>query len=294
MKKVINQGILVVICLLSLLLCSCEAQHQENRDRKEEHKEEQQLEEKGTRGMVVKGRTDDGITYQYNKFTATLTVSGKTIKGVDSIDDLEKIPWGKWRDEAKELVLEEGVEFVTNMAFRDFRRLEKIVFPDTLRKIGEYAFYDSIREFKTLELPDSVEEIGWGAFAQQYSYKGPEEILLPKKLRSIGKEAFCSQALIRVTIPETVESVGDRAFEGCNQLETVNVKANNVIIGKEVFSECDELKKVVLNSKEIKEIGENIFYNVFHDVNVFVPKDNLKKYQKMLNRSMYVKVKVLR
>ena len=83
------------------------------------------------------------------------------------------------------------MECVTDRAFMDFRRLERIVFPNTLRKIDNYAFYDSIREFKKLDLPDSLEEIGQCALAQEYSYKGPEEIRLSKKLRSIGKEAFC-------------------------------------------------------------------------------------------------------
>ncbi len=290
MKKTIKRGFLVTICLLSLLLCSCEAQQQENRDRKEEQKSE----EKVTQGLVMEGRTDDGVTYQYNKITAVLTVSGKTIKGADSMDDLEKIPWGKWRDEAKELVLEEGVECVTDRAFMDFRRLERIVFPNTLRKIDNYAFYDSIREFKKLDLPDSLEEIGQCALAQEYSYKGPEEIRLSKNLRSIGKEAFCSQSVIRITIPENVETVGDKAFEGCTRMEIADIKANNVKIGKEVFAECGELKKVVLNTKKIKEIGKNLFFNVFHDVNVFVPKEKVKEYQKMLSRSMYAKVKAMK
>ena len=91
MKKTIKRGFLVTICLLSLLLCSCEAQQQENRDRKEEQKSE----EKVTQGLVMEGRTDDGVTYQYNKITAVLTVSGKTIKGADSMDDLEKIQIGR-------------------------------------------------------------------------------------------------------------------------------------------------------------------------------------------------------
>ncbi|MBO5072213.1 MAG: leucine-rich repeat protein [Eubacterium sp.] len=80
----------------------------------------------------------------------------------------------------------------------------------------------------------------------------------------------------------------------CTRMEIADIKANNVKIGKEVFAECGELKNVVLNTKKIKEIGKNLFYNVFHDVNVFVPKDKVKEYQKMLSRSMYANVKAMK
>ncbi|MBO5072216.1 MAG: leucine-rich repeat domain-containing protein [Eubacterium sp.] len=256
MKKTIKRGFLVTICLFSLLLCCCEAQQQENQDTKDELRSE----EKVTQGLVMEGSTDDGVTYQYNKVTATLTVSGKIIKGADSIDDLEEIPWVKWNDDTKELVLKDGVECVTDRAFMDFRKLEKIVFPDTLKKIGSYAFFDSIREIKKLELPDSIEEIGDCAFALKLpSNKGFVEIRLPKKLRCIGEAAFSSQLLTSITIPENVELIGDRAFKECYWLETVTVK-----------------------SKKIKKAGGCIFLHTNDELAIYVPKELERKYQRML------------
>ncbi len=255
MKKIIKRSIVVTICLLSLLLCCCENQQQENLDTKEG----QQSEEKVTQGMITKGTWKDGVVYQYNKETATLTVSGKIIKGADSMDELEKIPWRKWLDEVKELVFGEGVECVTNDAFRDFGNLKKIKFPETLKTIGEYAFYESMGEIKKLELPDSVEEIGWGAFAQDPCDEGVEEIRLSKKLRIIGKTAFSSQPLTSITIPENVESIGDEAFEGCDRLETVTVK-----------------------TKKLKKAGGCVFLHTNEDLAIYVPKEMKKKYREML------------
>ncbi|MBO5072214.1 MAG: leucine-rich repeat domain-containing protein [Eubacterium sp.] len=258
MKKTINRSILITICLVSLLLCSCETQQQENRDTKEEQKSE----EKVTQGLVMEGRTDDGATYRYNKVTATLTVSGKIINGVDMNywEEKDEIPWGRWREDAKKLVLEEGVECVTGSAFREFRNLKKIVFPDTLKKIGSYAFFDSLREIKKLELPDSIEEIGDCAFALNLSSdKGFEKIRLPKKLRRIGELAFSSQLLTSITIPENVKSIGDEAFEGCYYLETVTVK-----------------------SKKIKKAGGSVFLHTNDELAIYVPKEKEKKYRRML------------
>lgn len=259
MKKSIKRGILVVVCLFSLLLCSCEDQKQENRDTKGD----QQSEEKVTQGMVIKGKTDDGVTYQYNKVTATLTVSGKIINGVDVDywEEKDEIPWGKWRDDAKELILEEGVECVTGSAFREFTNLENIVFPDTLKKIGSDAFFDSTTKIKTLELPDSIEEIGENAFALSlfFSDKGFEKIRLPKKLRIIRELAFDSQAMTSITIPENVESMEDYIFEDCVLLE-----------------------KVIIKSKKLKSVDGGVFLHTNEDLKVYVPKGLEEKYRRKL------------
>ncbi len=261
MKKVIKQSIAVIMCLLSLLLCCCGEQQQGK-------PEDNQPAREVTQEPITKGTWKGGVTYQYNVETATLTVSGKTIKGIDfSMEELEKIPWGRWRDDIRELILEEGVECVTDDAFRDFRNLKKIKFPGTLKKIGEYAFYESMRKIRKLELPDSVEEIGWGAFAQDSCYGGIEKIHLPKNLRSIGSIAFSSQPLNSVTIPENVESIGNEAFEGCSQLETVTVK-----------------------SKKIKKAGGCVFLHTNEELEIYVPKELEKKYRRMLggtNRQVY-------
>ncbi len=163
-------------------------------------------------------------------------------------------------EDAKELVLEEGIECVTGSAFREFRNLEKIVFPDTLKKIGSYVFFDSIREINKLELPDSIEEIGDCAFALKLpSNKGFEEIRLPKKLRCIGEAAFSSQLLTSITIPENVELIGDRAFKEYYWLETVTVK-----------------------SKKIKKASGDIFLHTSDELAIYVPKELEKKYRRML------------
>lgn len=254
MKGSIKRGIPVAICLFSLLLCCCANQQQEKKTKEEKQK----VGEKVTQGLATEG-TWNGVTYQYNEDTGTLTVSGKIIKGVgfQYWEEKDELPWGKWREDAKELVLEEGVECVTGSAFREFRNLEKIVFPNTLKKVGSYAFYNSTREIKKLELPDSVEEIGWCAFARTSFYKGLEEIRLPKKLRSIGELAFAAQAVTSITIPENVESMEAYIFEDCLLLE-----------------------KVIIKSKKIKKIHGCAFLHTNENLELYVPEGLEKKYRK--------------
>ena len=266
MKRIRKLCIIFIMCILSMLLGSCGNEQVENPDAETESNAEKKV----PQSMIERGKTEDGVTYEYNKENATLTMSGKIIKGAypdnysKDIDGVpEERPWEKWRDEVKEIVLEEGVESVTNMAFTNFRNVEKIVFPKTLKKIGMYAFYGSTREIRKLVLPDSVEEIGWCAFAKDYCYNGIEEIKLPKNLRNIGESAFSAQSFKNFMIPENVES-----------------------IDKEVFEECNYLETVIIKSKKIKKVQEPIFKR--KNVTVYVPKDKVKEYKKWLREAKEV------
>ena len=225
---------------------------------------------------IHRGKTKDGVVYQYNTKTKTLTMSGKRIKGsypenysISTHGYVKEKPWHKWSWKARKIVLKKGVESVTDAAFTDFVKTKKIVFPKTLKKIGNQAFIDT--GIKKLVLPDSVTEVGKGAFRKESVYGGIKEIALPDKLRKIGQYAFSGHDFTSITIPQNVEFIGSRAFD-----------------------ECSELKTVYIKSKKIKKIGKNIFRNIFDGVTVYVPKSKVKKYRKMFSRSMYANVKEMK
>lgn len=67
--------------------------------------------------------------------------------------------------------------------------------------------------------------------------------LLPVK--SIAKKAFLSKKYLRnVTVPDTVEEVGDWAFAHCDALREVNFGGRDVRFGKAVFLECPGLRAI--------------------------------------------------
>lgn len=65
----------------------------------------------------------------------------------------------------EEVIISEGIEFIRDNAFEcagSMRDLKKMVLPSSLKKIGSYAF--ARLGVGELTIPDSVEEIGFGAF----------------------------------------------------------------------------------------------------------------------------------
>lgn len=68
--------------------------------------------------------------------------------------------------------------------------ITNIVFPETLRQIGESAFY-RLRHLKRIVLPESVETIGYDAFSQcGNACQTFEQLYIPKGVKQIEERAF--------------------------------------------------------------------------------------------------------
>jgi len=65
-------------------------------------------------------------------------------------------------------------------------------------------------------------------------------------VREIGRDAFAGHHTITsVTIPETVDTIHDRAFYNCDGLTEVVLPTSVLVIGEEAFAACSFLKTVV-------------------------------------------------
>lgn len=72
-----------------------------------------------------------------------------------------------------------------------------------------------------------------------------KELDLPQSLESIGNGAFagCSE-LQEIKVPESVSNIGDSAFSGCLKLQTLELGSGVENIGSNAFEKCDRLKTV--------------------------------------------------
>ena len=111
--------------------------------------------------------------------------------------------------------------------------VEKIVLPDSIVTIGQYAF-NSLHKLKEIEIPKAVTSFGYAAFS------------------------YCD-ALKTVTIPENVQTLGVCCFSNCNNLQTVEILGNSLkTIKKMAFFKDAKLKSIIFSSS-LKTIGEQAF-----------------------------------
>ena len=91
--------------------------------------------------------------------------------------------------------------------------------------------------------------------AQITKYSGAEaQVTVPAQLggadvSSIGTKAFENNDEIEsVTFSEGIKTIGDYAFSGCDLLETVNIPSSVTLIDKYAFEKCRALQSVDIPS----------------------------------------------
>ena len=88
-------------------------------------------------------------------------------------------------------------------------------------------------------------------------------ITLPESVTSIGSKAFygCS-SLTDINIPASVTSIGDEAFYNCKGLTSISIPENSQLtsIGASAFSNCSSLTDINIPAS-VTSIGASAFYN---------------------------------
>jgi len=105
--------------------------------------------------------------------------------------------------------------------------------------IDDYAFKE-MKKLHTVQLPDSVERIGYQAFTLCTALK---TVNFPKNLTYIGTEAFAGTALTEVTLPEGLKTVATYAFFECKALRTLTMPGITGMTGH-AFKSCTALTTV--------------------------------------------------
>lgn len=144
------------------------------------------------------------------------------------------------------VVLPEGVTKIGDYAFYN-TYLEEVNVPSTVETIGEYAFHST--NIADIVLPNSVLTMGRSCFSNCYRLKHAS---ISNQIKEIPNYAFanCYQ-LTNNPMHEGITSIGDRAFSECRSLCTASngeliVPSKVTFIGQYAFSNCDAVTSVEL------------------------------------------------
>lgn len=109
----------------------------------------------------------------------------------------------------------------------------------------------------------TVTSIGYDVIGNSYGNSTLKSLVLPKKLKIIGANAFryCS-GLTEVKLPETLNIIGSEAFRGCSGLTSIDIPNSVTTIGDGAFNGCSKLNSFILEdgNNEIS-IGADILQN---------------------------------
>lgn len=133
-------------------------------------------------------------------------------------------------------------------------KIQKITLPDSIRVIGERAFY-WCKALEEINVPDGVTEICNGTF----SSCGIKKMTLPDSVRSIGERAFWGcDVMESVNVPDGVAEIGGGIFGVCGALKKIEIPGSVEKISVHAFQRCLALEKVIIH-EGVAEIGREAF-----------------------------------
>ena len=156
----------------------------------------------------------------------------------------------------EELVLPSTLKKIGKEAFALCYNLKKVVIPDNCKIIGEEAFYDC-SSLECLDLGKGLKTIKNKAFSGCDKLK---ELVIPDSVEIIGNWAFALCGITSLKIGGGVKKMGNGAFHGNYQLAGVTISDGVEVIGIKALEHSSNLKSIDIPAS-VKSVGKNAFWD---------------------------------
>ena len=160
----------------------------------------------------------------------------------------------------KKVTISDGATELAWGAFDSTPNLESIIIPDSVDKVGMYAFTGTKWLQKQYETDPEEPIIYAGKVALYIKDRNtlPKDVKLKKGTTGIADGLFNHSGISSIEIPDSVRTIGSAAFIGCSGLKSVEIPDKVSRIESQTFSMCSSLESVKL-PKNLKYIGMAAF-----------------------------------
>ena len=183
------------------------------------------------------------------------------------------------------IAIPNSVKSIGDSAFRECSSLQRIAIPNSVKSIGDRAFLrcESLQE---ISIPSSVTHINGNpfsycncivkSFSKHFIFENnvlynadkttliafiseQETFIIPNSVTSIGNSAFYGcESLQEISIPNSVTSIGDHAFSFCRSLQKISIPDSVTSIGDSAFYVCQSLQEISIPNS-VTSIGNSAF-----------------------------------
>lgn len=170
------------------------------------------------------------------------------------------------------------------------RCLKRLALPNTIER-ELYSALEKCSSLESLDFPDGYPK---GDFWQNKigrimirlpSFRIPNELYakgflfrefegsaltVPDGVREIGSYGFTGSELESITLPSSLQKIGECAFYKCSKLKRVVIPDGVLEIGKGAFSSCTSLEEIVI-PESVKKLADDAFRGCFSLACVRIP-----------------------
>ncbi|MGN0476908.1 MAG: leucine-rich repeat domain-containing protein [Ruminococcus sp.] len=255
-----------------------------------------------------------GVTFTNPEQTFTLPNTVKKIYGgafMESEVDTIKIPDNVSEISSKVVYYKDNREYPSLGCFEDCSAKKILISEKSkLKHIGDHAFQScSVEYFNENNSFPNVTYVGYEAF---FGCDGISSISLPKAEVYGRAFIFCENLkkadvsgtkkirdytfrncpnLEEVKLGNKLTFIGRGAFQSCVSLKKITIPKNVQKIKDVAFKDAEKLKTVVIESKNLKAVGDSAFMGVSDNVVFKVPKSKLKQYKALISPNAPKKAK---
>lgn len=127
------------------------------------------------------------------------------------------------------------------------------------------------------QIEESTRVIAEGAFEESYALMN---VTLPDSLVTIGSIAFRKcVALSSIEVPYGVFYIGEWAFKGCSSLASVTLPSSLEYMLREVFNDCTSLSEIKVYAVKPPVVDTTLGSNLDKSIPVYVPEESIEAYK---------------
>ena len=244
------------------------------------------------KSTIIKYPTNKG-SYEYTIPNSVHTIAdnafenNKTLLSINCPDSLKCIGRSAFRNSVvSNVYMSNNISTIGDFSFAFCDNLTSMVFPDNVQTIGHNALY-ACDSLQYVFIPASVKKIDGNIVYRSSSlkeirvdslnnyYSSHNGVLYNKhKTKLISYPIGLTDT--EFTILQTVDTIGNQAFENCKYLTSIVVPDNVSVVEGYAFSYCENVETVTIG-KGVKELKLQCFYKMDNLKEVTIYSENIQK-----------------
>lgn len=201
------------------------------------------------------------MSEQMQSYIQEKTRALKMAELINSISDKPELDLGREQDVVEEMqAKKKSVDDEIAIALRNSKHYSDECTTDV--NFFEYEIESGIGDNNRL-IQELSEYVGKGIRITAYTGFDCESIIIPKSINglpvtSIGEKAFLNLRIKKIVLPNTVIAILLSAFNGCEELVSIEIPDSTIVIKASAFENCRNLSHVDL-PKNLVDLGEKCF-----------------------------------